>query len=833
MGKRSLETWMNDNNNKHNEVLTMVQGQKIEKHRIKEGMEKEFFQLLDDAMDIGVSIMDDDFNYLYINKYAAKTLKLEPGDFQVGDPLSKIHELMVKKGILDTDTLNHNKLGTLHMQNLFDSGEGSYKNMTTFIDGTTHRLVRKHTEDGYTISINHDVTELLKKEEMLQRALELGNSGYWIFDFRTKKIELSRSMHAILTETEIKSVYENGVMSVINKDDRATFVSALSKIKSSVDTLDFVHRNLDGNKWFRTTGNTERGPDGKLLRLRAFMKDITQETLQARELERAKDEAVAANIAKSEFLANMSHEIRTPMNGVLGMAELLEESNIDDRQREFVKVINKSSNALLTIINDILDFSKIEAGAFELDPVSFNLRDAVNDVASLLSTNAKEKNLELIINYPPEMETIFIADVGRIRQIITNLVGNAIKFTEIGHVLIDVNVKSYSETRAELTIAVKDTGIGIENDKLEHIFEKFTQADNSTTRVYGGTGLGLSISKRIVEFMGGTMTVQSTLGVGSGFEFTIAVPIDTNAKRLKPDISSLKGIRALIVDDIAINRNILSERLRAWSMESNAVKNGVDALNAIKKAQDLNHPYEVILLDYLMPGMNGQELATLLTVNPSTSDIPVIMLSSCDQSISSQELRSIGINSYLVKPVRENRLHETLVHVLSNAEKRTIPVEVTPPPAYQDVTTGEKKIEPGSPIEKIKILVAEDFPLNQDVVRLMLQDTHYKPMFANNGREAVDMFRESPDAFAAVLMDISMPVMDGYEASELIHAHAEENNLKHIPIIALTGHALKHDRENCLEAGMDDYLTKPVKHEALMNALNKWVMGGINQVKIA
>ena len=813
-------------------VSGTIQNNEIDKDRIREGMEVEFFQLLDSAMDIGVSIMDDNFNYLYINKFAANTLQLKPGEFKVGEPLSKIHELMVQKGILDTDTLKTSKLSTNHMQNLFDSGEESYKNVTAFNDGTIHRLVRKHTDCGYTISINHDVTELLKKEEMLQRALELGNSGYWIFDFKTKKIELSRSMYAILSEEEINSIYEKGVMSIIHPDDRGAFVSALGKIKSSDDTIDFVNRNVDGSKWYRTTGNTERGPDGKLLRLRAFMKDVTQDTLLAQELERAKDEAVAANIAKSEFLANMSHEIRTPMNGVLGMAELLEESNIDDKQREFVNVINKSSTALLTIINDILDFSKIEAGAFELDPVTFNLRDAVNDVASLLSSKAKEKQLELIINYPPDMESFFIADVGRIRQIITNLIGNAVKFTDAGHILISVDVKPYSETRAELTISVKDTGIGIDKEKLQHIFEKFTQADNSTTRVYGGTGLGLSISKRIVEIMGGTMSVESTVGEGSTFTFNVAVPIDTNAKRVQHDTSSLKGIRALIVDDIAINRNILSERLRAWSMDSVAVKNGVDALNAIKKANELNNPFNLILVDYLMPGMNGQELATLLTVTPATSDIPLVMLSSCDQPISTQELKSIGINSYLIKPVRETQLHKALVQVLSEKKQamkdRPVPAQVVE--IQQPV---EKKPEPGSPIQKIKILVAEDFPLNQDVVRLMLQDTHYSPVFANNGQEAVNMFMEAPNEYSAVLMDISMPVMDGYEASERIHAHVSEHQLKRIPIIALTGHALKHDRENCLEAGMDDYLTKPVKYESLLDALNKWVMGGIDQVQIA
>lgn len=819
--------------NVQDEDIAMVGSRKIDKHRIITGREAEFFQLLDEAMDVGVSIMDENFQYLYINRFAADTLQLEAGEFQVGDPLSKVHRLMVEKNILSEKVFTDSHISADDTQSAYNSGEDQTKNLTTFTDGRTHRLVRKHTEDGYTISINHDVTELLKKEQMLQKALELGNSGYWVFNFKTKQIELSASMRAMLTPEEIDLIRSKGVMAIIHKEDHEAFITALRDVRASDDTINFIHRNLDGNKWYRTTGNSERDENGKLSSLRAFMKDITQETLQAQELERAKDEAIAANIAKSEFLANMSHEIRTPMNGVLGMAELLEESDIDDRQREFVKVINKSSNALLTIINDILDFSKIEAGAFELDPVSFNLRDAINDVASLLSTSSKEKGLELIINYPPQLESMFIADVSRIRQIITNLVGNAIKFTEVGHVLIDVGVKSYTETRAEITFAIVDTGIGIEAEKLERIFEKFTQADNSTTRVYGGTGLGLSISKRIVELMGGSMKVKSTYGAGSTFEFTIAAPIDTNAKRSAPDISSLKGINALIVDDIAINRNILQERLQAWKMRSSAAKSGVDALAAIKNAHDDGNPFDVILLDYLMPGMNGQELATLLTVNPLTSDIPIIMLSSCDQPISSQELNSIGITSFLVKPVRETQLHKNLVRVLSEHRKTVQPSSQPPAASKEYATMTNANQTPDQPIQKIKILVAEDFPLNQDVVRLMLQDTHYLPAFANNGQEAVNMFKATPKAYAAILMDISMPVMDGFEAAGRIHAFQDEMQQPRTPIIALTGHALKHDKEKCIDAGMNDYLSKPVKHEYLMEALNKWVMGGVDQIKIA
>ena len=385
----------------------VILGDEAKSYRVTAGRELEFFNILDEALDIGISVMDEDLNYLYVNKFAAQTMHLVPENFTIGDSLTKVHGLMIENDVIDPEVLSQKKLSSGDTQVRHKEGSRLYKNLTPLKDGSIQRLTRKTTKNQLTISINHDVTQLVQKEDMLQKSLELGSSGYWIYNFKQKKIELSASISSIMSKAEVDSIYTKGILSIIHKDDRHIFKNALTHMGKSADNIDFTCRNMAGDKWYRTTGNSERGANGKLVRLRAFVKDVTEETVQAMELEKAKDEAVAASIAKSEFLANMSHEIRTPMNGVLGMAELLADTDIDDRQREFIKVINQSSNALLTIINDILDFSKIEAGAFELDPMPFNLRDSLDDVASLLKMKVQEKGLELIIDYPPDMERFF------------------------------------------------------------------------------------------------------------------------------------------------------------------------------------------------------------------------------------------------------------------------------------------------------------------------------------------------------------------------------------------------------------------------------------------
>ena len=572
--------------------------------------------------------------------------------------------------------------------------------------------------------------------------------------------------------------------------------------------------------------------------------DITELKMREAELSEARQRAVLADRAKSEFLANMSHEIRTPMNGVLGMAELLAKSNLDPKQKTFTDIIVKSGNALLTIINDILDFSKIDAGQLVLDPAPFNLAEAIEDVATLVSTRAKEKDLELIVRIEPRLESLFVGDVGRIRQIVTNLLGNAVKFTDEGHVLVDVTGERVP-TGTTLTISVTDTGIGIPEEKLKLVFEKFSQVDTSSTRRHEGTGLGLAITSRLVELMGGSIGVESAEGKGSTFWFTVTLPsaAQQNGQRIMP--VDVTGARVLIVDDNAVNRAILTEQMTSWTFDSCAAESGAEGLKVLIAAAAYGVPVDCVVLDYQMPGMTGAEMARAVRSTAGLADTPIIMLTSVDQSLANTSYRDLGIDAQLIKPARSSVLLETLVATIQRHRHASVGhaqqaagegpdlarhpplapseqrAQLQPPPVRPRVAAA------GGGGQRLDILVAEDNEVNQMVFTQILGETGFGFEIVSNGRKALDAFGKLNPCM--ILMDVSMPEMSGLEATAAIR-RLEEGTGTHVPIVGVTAHALKGDRERCLEAGMDDYLPKPISPRALLEKVERWV-GASRQIQ--
>jgi signal transduction histidine kinase/DNA-binding response OmpR family regulator len=596
-------------------------------------------------------------------------------------------------------------------------------------------------------------------------------------------------------DTSLRAANQRALLSIIGSVVLLGF--SIGSWMAVIGSLRRTRRELTQRVDDRTTALTEAND--------TLRTEISERQQTHAQLIEARDSALDGGRQKAQFLANMSHEIRTPMNGVVGMAGLLLDTELTAEQREFAETISMSADALLTIINDVLDFSKVDAGQLTFEMLDFDLAPTIEAAVDLLAERAAAKNIELAVLVERAVPAALCGDAARLRQIVVNLVGNAVKFTERGEVMVQVSMESETPEDAVLRVEVRDTGIGVPATATARLFDAFTQADGSMTRKFGGTGLGLAIAKRLVELMGGEIGVCSVEGQGATFWFTARFAKQVAAVRsLSPPVTGLSGRRVLVVDDNDTNRSILHYQLASWGVEEVGVNSGAAALTALRSAAIDGPQFDLAILDCQMPVMDGVTLAWAIRGEEAIAGVPLIMMTSLGLH-DDDDLRAAGVLMRLTKPVKQAQLHDALLRVLATTDLRAAAAVV-------------KRAAVVAPSRRTRVLVAEDSAVNQKVVTLQLRQLGYEADAVGNGAEVIEALERLD--YDMVLMDCQMPILDGYDATRLIRQR--EGRRTHLPIIALTSHALAGDREKCLAAGMDDYLTKPIKMVELDALLSRW-----------
>jgi PAS domain S-box-containing protein len=672
------------------------------------------------------------------------------------------------------------------------------------------------------VAVYQDVTQRVMAENALRQSEEVFrmlSATAPVGIFQTDPLGTPVYVNARLTEITgitAEQSLANRWSDSIHPEDRARALERWSKAVQTGEDLMDEHRVVkpDGEiVWVAVRARWARESDRRLQSFVGVIEDITAIRKAHEEMRQAKETAEVASRTKSEFLANMSHEIRTPLNGIVGMTDLALDTELTPEQREYLDTVKLSADALLTVINDILDFSKIEGVKIDLEALDFGIRDALETTMKTIAVRADEKGLELLCEIAPEVPEVVCGDFSRLRQIIVNLLGNAIKFTDEGEVALKVELESQTDSVCILHFVASDTGIGIPVEKQESIFDAFSQADNSTTRKYGGTGLGLSISVRLVAMMGGKIWVRSEVGRGSQFHFTVQMGV-ADSKPVEigslapPEI--LRGVKVLVVDDNSTNRRILEGMLKRWEMKSTSVDSGEAALSRLFEAQELDDPYALIVTDMHMPEMDGFTLIERIRQMRGFSAAVVVMLTSAGHRGDAARCQELGISAYLLKPIRQSELREAMARVLG------APAKYGAIPLVTRYSMGDGR----DPANILRVLLAEDNAVNQRLASRLLEKRGHIVQVVANGREALAVLEK--ETFDLIFMDVQMPEMDGFEATAAIRKKEQGSEVRQ-PIIALTAHAMKGDRERCVSAGMDGYLSKPIRAQELDEILGKYL----------